>query len=402
MQRHLTSNIRGLLKGFFVITTLGWINALYALWHRQSLLFGSSAGKSFCNISDRVNCDLVAMAPESAFFFGYPTSALGLSFYCAGFFIAWALYSETSAARARAQAKLLLVISLIGLLPTFYLAMVSIFKIQSLCLMCLGSYLLNLTLVVLSFLIFRKTPAEESAPLTSAVPKNYLIAILVSAAIHFPLPWIFKSVAGGAVTDDVVGLYLYRHQNAQKFRFRTEGSATLGNPDAPVQIVEFADFECPDCAQADEIVPVVIKSFSPNISMTFKNFPLDMSCNEAMEASMHPNACDAARAGLCVLKEKGSPSFFEFKKIVFQNHSSLSLGALENFAQDQGVSKDTLKTCMESSEIKDELRRQTLEAKAAGVKGTPSFYVNGKILDGASVPAILRKVVNDYLKQSEK
>ncbi len=402
MPAQMTINIRGLLKAFFAVSTLGWINSLYTLWHRQNLLYGTNVGKSFCNISDSVNCDLVAMAPESAFLFGYPTSALGLSFYCLGFFVAWALYSESSPSRARAQARILFWIALIGLVPTFYLAMVSLFKIKSLCLMCLAGYVLNLTLLVLAFLMLRRTPADSKFPAVNAVPKTALILIAVSAALHFPLPWIFKSVASQGVDAQLIGHYLYKHQNSQKFRFRLEGSATLGSLDAPVQVVEFADFQCPACAMADEVVPAVIESFSPRVSFTFKNFPLDRSCNEAVEGNIHLQACDAALAGICVHKIKGAEDFFKFKKKVFQNYKSLSLGFLENSAEEHGISPGDLRNCMQAPDTREELRRQTLEGKAAGLQGTPSIYVNGKILEGGTSPIVLRKVINDYLKQSGK
>ncbi len=388
------------LKGFLVTSLLGWGNALYTLWHRQSLMYGTPSGKSFCNISATVNCDAVAMAPESAIFFGYPTSALGLMFYCFGFFLALALYFEKNRQTSKTLAKALLLVTLVGLVPTVLLAGLSMFRLKMLCLMCLASYFLNTIMVVLSVLILRRFKNESAGSPLDAFPKKLFLAAAIAVAIQAPLPWVFKSVAAGQMSESEIGLLLYQHSNAPKFRFRTEGAALKGKPDAKVQIVEFADFQCPTCAKASEALPNVLASYKEDVSLIFKNFPLDSSCNSNLDRPMHPVSCTAALGGLCVLKKAGSEAFYKYEMKTFENYQSLSINMVENLVKEfSGINPQELKTCIESSEINEELQRQISEARAAGVQGTPSIFVNGKMLEAGFHPMVLRRVIQEYLKQ---
>jgi protein-disulfide isomerase len=152
-----------------------------------------------------------------------------------------------------------------------------------------------------------------------------------------------------------------------------DGNYVLGKANAPVTIVEFTDFQCPFCGRAHEQTYPQIKSEyidSGKVRYTIRNYPLPF----------HENAEKSAEAAECA-GEQGK--YWEYVDTLFAHQDALTVTNLKQYAKDLKLTSATFDTCLDSGKFAQLIEDDTQAGSAAGVSGTPSFFVNGKILVGA-------------------
>jgi protein-disulfide isomerase len=162
------------------------------------------------------------------------------------------------------------------------------------------------------------------------------------------------------------------------------GRPTLGNPNAPVTIVEFSDFQCPYCAIfSKETYPLIKRDYisTGKAKMIFRNFPIYQA---------HPQAMQAAEASLCVHKEGRDESFFKYHDKLFQNYQDLPEDKLIIWASEIGYN---ITSCLQSKALRNDVLKDIEDAGKAGVKGTPSFFINGKFISGNQPYSEFKKVI---------
>lgn len=146
-----------------------------------------------------------------------------------------------------------------------------------------------------------------------------------------------------------------------------------GPADAKVTIVEFSDFQCPFCERFYTDAYKQIKSQyvdTGKARFAFAHFPL----------SFHPNARPAANAAECVA-EQGK--FFEYHDKIFENQASLSDASYKQWAQDLGLNITQFNSCYDSKKYDTVIGTELDLGQRVGVSGTPSVFVNGKLIVGA-------------------
>jgi protein-disulfide isomerase len=147
------------------------------------------------------------------------------------------------------------------------------------------------------------------------------------------------------------------------------GSSPIKGPkEAPVTIVEFSDYQCPFCAQADALIEEVLADYPNDVRFVYKQFPL---------TTIHPNAMPASKAALAAGKQG---KYWEMHKVLFQNSRALGPEQLKQYAQQVGLDVAKWEADMNSPEIAEQVNAEMREAQAAEVRGTPSIFVNGKRL----------------------
>ena len=147
------------------------------------------------------------------------------------------------------------------------------------------------------------------------------------------------------------------------------GTSPAKGPDtAKVTIVEFSDYQCPFCSQAEGLVNQVIEAYPRDVRLVFKQFPL---------TSIHPQAMPASKAALAAGRQG---KFWEMHKLIFENQRALAPGKFTEFAEQLQLDVPQFQKDMESPEIAAQIQKEMQEAKAADVTGTPTIFVNGKRL----------------------
>ncbi|HUO04706.1 MAG TPA: thioredoxin domain-containing protein [Candidatus Binataceae bacterium] len=145
----------------------------------------------------------------------------------------------------------------------------------------------------------------------------------------------------------------------------------LGNPDAPVTIVEFADFECPYCAHAFSIVDTMINTtYKDKAKLIYKSYPL----------SAHPWALKAAEAAECA-RMQNPDAFWAFARYFYTNQSMIDINNLhdkiDKLSEDLKLDNNALKLCMASTQVAEHVKQDQEDGNLLKVNSTPTFFVNG-------------------------
>jgi protein-disulfide isomerase len=167
---------------------------------------------------------------------------------------------------------------------------------------------------------------------------------------------------------------------------------SFGPADAAVTIVEFGDFECPDCKMEAPILRHdMTEALGGKVRVVFKNFPLE---------SVHPWARAAAIAGRCVYQQNQT-AFWKFYDWIYDNQEQITGDDLNAkvlaWAGGNGVDAVKLGRCVDTKATEPEVDRSIAEGRALGVAGTPTLFINGRKIGGLTWPD-LQMVINKELE----
>jgi protein-disulfide isomerase len=160
----------------------------------------------------------------------------------------------------------------------------------------------------------------------------------------------------------------------------------LGSKDAPVMLVEFADYECPYCQRVAPAIKKLKEDFGGKLAVAYKDFPLPM----------HAHAEKAAEAARCAGKQG---QFWALHDELFSS-KELDVDQLKAQAHALKLDSAAFNQCLDTGETAAAVRQDREQGLRLGLTGTPSFFVNGHFLSGALDYATLRKIVDQQLAQS--
>lgn len=162
---------------------------------------------------------------------------------------------------------------------------------------------------------------------------------------------------------------------------------SIGSRAAKVVIVEFSDFECPYCAEAVTNIRSLQNTFSDDVRVVYRDFPLQ---------ELHTRALAAAVAAECA-HEQGK--FWEMHDVLFAHRTALMDTDLHEYAQRIGLDDSSFNTCLNSEVIVNEIRADQQQGLSYGVQGTPTFFINGLMVAGSVPLSTLEAYVEAALRQ---
>jgi protein-disulfide isomerase len=163
-------------------------------------------------------------------------------------------------------------------------------------------------------------------------------------------------------------------------------SPAKGPSSAPVTLIAFSDFQCPFCSRAVPVLKQIETEYKGKVRMAFKNLPLPF----------HNNAQGAAEAGLAA-NEQGK--FWEMHDKMFANQQQLDRPSLEKYAQELGLNMAKFKAALDSGKFKKKVEDDAKLGNSVGASGTPTFFINGKILVGAQPFDKFKEAIDAELKK---
>ena len=165
-----------------------------------------------------------------------------------------------------------------------------------------------------------------------------------------------------------------------------DNAPSIGPKDAKVTIVDFSDYQCPFSGRARPTVDRVIKNYSDKVRYVFMDFPL----------GFHKNAPKAHEAAHCA-GDQGK--YFEYSKKLFDNHNNMEISDLKKYAKETGIDAAKFDKCLDSGEHAADVQKSMQAGVAAGVNGTPAFFINGILISGAQPYEAFVEVIDAELNR---
>ncbi|HYL64462.1 MAG TPA: thioredoxin domain-containing protein [Candidatus Methylomirabilis sp.] len=158
-------------------------------------------------------------------------------------------------------------------------------------------------------------------------------------------------------------------------KLQTQDAPVLGDPKAPVKLVEFSDFECPVCRNLHDVLRGLLPNY-PQVQVIFKDFPLEQ---------LHPWARTAALAGRCAFQQDPK-GFWKLYDLIYDGQDLISAEnawtKMNDFAGQVGLDPERFKSCLASPEAAGAVNASRANGQQLEVSSTPTMFVNGRRIVG--------------------
>ncbi len=163
------------------------------------------------------------------------------------------------------------------------------------------------------------------------------------------------------------------------FIFHTNGQSSdwakvKGSKNAPIKIIEYGDFQCPSCAKGAQYIKNVMTTNPDRVQLTFRYYPLPM----------HQHAFMSSRYAECASRQG---KFWEFHDLVFERQDNWeglmnAMPAFDEISKEIGIEMTQLNACLSDQKVEHLIEEDKASGSQQGVKSTPSYFINGKMVVG--------------------
>lgn len=353
---------------------------------------------SFCDISAFFNCDSSAFSSLSAIM-GVPMGYFGL---IVGALVALgALFPSERFERTNAF------IALLNMLGVMALFLYTVFVLGNLCLLCSGYYLFS----ILSFVLFWKYGigrGKYRLPIPDLRPS---FKMLVTFAVIASLGAYGMMSLHDAKEEARLGISMRIVK--QFYDLPEVGDPSFISPywtirstddfyAAPIRVVEFADFLCPDCLFLEDQLLRLSEEFPGMINVAFQFFPLEAKCNSVVEEKdLHPGACD-----LCYMAAYDPAQFLVLHDEIFANFNQARRPEWrEELARKYGIeaalddpyTQDLVRTIVNTGTEYD----RTSDDYSYGIRSTPTMIINGRMVIGTLPDEHMRAIFQALIDEAQ-
>ena len=345
--------------------------------------FNAYALPSFCSISEFIDCDGVAQTTHSQFL-GIPLALWGMSLYI---FMVFLLFVDKLK-----KIKILsflevfknpfAYISALGLVSFFIsmiLAIVSVYEIKKICILCVFTYILNLLIAItatdfkVGFFNNFKTSAIDF--IEALKVKKYLISFI--ALIILASSFLAYTSLSYVFTPQVK-----RYNSIKSFAnmktnpFKVSGNV-LGDKDAKLVVEIYTDYRCPIC-YTDNLMIYRAAQELAGMQVIHHNLPLDIECNKNLKFPLHEGACMMAKYSIAA---QNQDRLWDMNSELFEKQPKTEDDILK-MSKKMGFDTIKLKEDANSFDTTEKLNKDIDSASEMGIIGTPTIVINGKITTG--------------------
>jgi protein-disulfide isomerase/uncharacterized membrane protein len=366
------------------------VHAYLTLQHYQ-LKLGLAEGRSVCNLNATFNCDSVAISKYSALF-GIPMALLGLLsqivFFIALFTVRFDLSTKIAWLR-----RFLFWFSCFVFATSVVMGLISTFALGTFCLFCMATYLLSIVQLIGAWKIQPQSPfsflSSDIGTLLMEARWVLVLLVLIPGIGWMSNAMILDSYGFGRIQVAIQDS-LAQWDAAPTQNFQEDRGLSLTRSAGPVKmtIVEFADFLCPHCKAASPTLEAFTQSH-PDVKLIFKTFPLDGKCNKAISRAGDGLRCQLAAAVVCAQNQgqKGWEAHHWIFERQEQFHTTTFSNVSDQIVKDLHLDKPSFDTCLNADATQETI--QSMAQEGASIPGTPTIFVNGKVLErGQALPVL--------------
>jgi len=352
------NTIKDSRRGLILTGVIGFLVSLYL--GQQHF----STEPALCDAGDLFSCSTVNKSEYSELF-GIPIAFLGAGHYLSMIVLA----ASVGQKGYEAAGKLLRLTTLLSVVYSVVLMYLSATVLGAWCLFCISLYGLN----AISLFAASTLEIKGSEDVSAFSGKSINTALLSMVAVVIVGGMAFNTDNGSASSSGSSVSIMDLVEPLGKDIPLDGSEPVLGSPSASIQMVEFADFECPHCAMVAPQLKSLVQS-NANINLRFKHYPISNKCNVNVAHPGHENACLAARATDCALAQG---KFWEMSRLVFKNQNYLSPKDIEFFAEQIGLDKSSFSSCIADETMDKGISSDVASATEIGIQGTPSIFIRG-------------------------
>jgi uncharacterized membrane protein/protein-disulfide isomerase len=386
-----------------VCAVVGLAASTAAAYTHYHLLYDPTY-KSFCDVSARVSCTQVYLSPYSTVF-GIPVAIFGGLWFVVASLLAVVGLRARDTVRESAPGYLF-VLSTMALAVVLYLGYMSFVRLKMYCPLCLTTYAAVIGLFIVSgaATTFPMTTLPRRASRDLRVffgsPVAVALAVVVFAAAVMTLVLFPREpVAMAAAPDPAAALTQDQRSEIERFMASAPRVPLIISAEgAKVLIVKFNDFQCPACGQSYlQYKPILAKYEASNpgaVKMVLKDYPLNPQCNPNVQVMLHPAACEAAVA-VRLARQHNKES--EMEDWLYTHQPQMTPPSVRQAARDVGgVTDFDAKFDSTMTLVKGDIAL----GKQLGIRGTPTFFVNGVMFDVAIRPEYFDQAIAYELKRA--
>jgi protein-disulfide isomerase len=232
----------------------------------------------------------------------------------------------------------------------------------------------------------QETSSESSSDPVAVIPRetfNYVVIAVVFLALGLVIgvvaydrivrtqseDLIKRSVAAAVAALPASDSVAAADPNA-RYTVSTDGQPSLGPADAPIVMVEFGDFRCSYCKRFhDQTVTPLLENYGDQIRFVYRDYPI-----------LGPDSLQAALAASCAYDQN---AFWDFHDRLYANPQQLTRDAFLQYATELDLNVGQFTQCYDNAEHQEQVVQDYSDGEALGISGTPTFFINGRILVGA-------------------
>lgn len=380
---------------FFVLTALAAVGVFLSLelvGVHLGTHYGDGGDTALCQALEGYSCEAASKSSYSELF-GFPIAGIGGVFYLVVLLAALLARFSKDEGWRRGWQNILVGGGLAAVGYSIFLAIISFTQLDSPCPLCLGLYVVNIGILAAALIAHDHGVGQALKGLPSMLlqPPFSISVVIMAVGVVGAQSW-YANVAQAARMAKMTR----PAQPDKSFDISTDGIPGKGPADAKVVVVEFSDFECPYCGRLTDALKEAQATYK-DVRIHFRHYPMDHTCNPNLDKPFHKHACEAAKAAVCADKLGGR--FWPMHDWLFKNARNLSTTALQQHAAGIGLDPEALAQCMADPKTVELIRDDVAAGSKVGVRGTPTFLVNGKVFVGARTPEELVQIFSGAAKQ---
>ena len=372
-----------------LFATAGLLISLYSA-HSHYQNYTDPLYSSFCAISQAINCDTVAQSPWSIMF-GIPVAWWGVLFYL---FFLLVLLTENKYSLAAWRGWLL--VMFISSAVTLGLAGIAVWKIKSLCLVCLATYTVTFGLTYICWLgqrRCREAIAKGADNVTAEFkPKDALRNYSVAAGAFcicllllyglMPRYWLFSAAEASA---DISRL---------AHGLTEDGHPWIGAEEPQLTITQFADYQCFQCGKIYFLLRNFLTAHPDTLRLVHRHYPLDHEVNPfVVPEPFHEGSGKLAKVAiLAAMRDKFWQTNDLLYAIIRKNGDKIKTIPLKEIADKTGLDINELAAALTHPAVNARLYRDIREGMKLKITGTPAFLIEGQLYQGQIPAEILKKI----------
>lgn len=372
-----------------IVKPVGFVAAATGLAAAAYLTSQHGQEASEAGLCDALSQSGCAIALESKFaeWAGVPVSLLA-----AGFFVVMAVvllrHATAPVARAAAWAWLGLSMSLIAVLAGAFLLGAMLYA-DMVCPMCVAIDVANLVLLI----VWSITLLSQRAELPPPQARDLARVTAESGGVFVGLVVGTMVLLGGLAAPAPSAELEAEETATQSSNLRVNACREV-----ELSVLEISDYLCPFCKRLDRALSRELSDCGAEVDKRFVHYPLDASCNRFVSRSIHPFACILAEAAECA-RQQGA--FDRMSSALFER-APRSRAALSELAEELELDTASFRSCLDHGRTRDQIRKDIELAHRLGVRQTPTFYLNGRRLEGALDGARLQSEIQTAIARDHR